>query len=105
MQDSVFQMQQAARQRVWQAHERARRIVEENNRPFGGTAAMLPRPSAPLTPPRPGPEPPKPCPCVPEPPCREKGDSEVWLLLLLAFLLYHNHSSPEIILALLYLAL
>ena len=32
MEDSVFQMQQAAKQRVHRAREQARRIVEENNR-------------------------------------------------------------------------
>lgn len=90
MEDSVFQMQQAARERVRQAHERSRRIIEQNER----------RPIC-----NPIPEKPKPLPAQPPGAERPDSENEQLLLLLLAFFLYKNGASIEVLLALLYLAL
>ena len=98
MEDSVFQMQQAAKQRVHRAREQARRIVEENNRRCAVPTAY----SRPL---RYSEEREAVCPSAERCDDQKGGIGEQGLLLLLAVLLYHNRSSPEIILALLYLAL
>lgn len=94
--DPVLRMQQAARQRVQNAREQARRIVEENNRCM----------TVPVSYGRPSHREKEPCYPVPAKPCEvEGGIGEQGLLLLLAFFLYRNHAAPEIILAILYLAL
>ncbi len=79
-------LQQQAARRVQRTQEYNRRVFEEHQ----GRAAALRTQSCP--------EPPQPAP-TPAPP-----DTERWLLLGLAFLLWRNGCRLELILALLYLA-
>ncbi len=85
MDNSVLYMQQQAEQRVRRMQEQARRVVEQEER-HPGRRDMVQRDK-----------------------CDSKkadGDgSEQWLLLLLALLLHQNGARPELLLALLYLAL
>lgn len=103
----VVRLQQEAAQRVQRMAERSRRLVHEHpvNIYRGAT----------LTPAEPVCEPPKPAPeksvCPSENPCRKgwlsflAGDEERALLLLLLFVLGQNGAPPELLLALLYVAL
>lgn len=84
MNHSVLYMQQQAEQRVKQMREQARRYVEEPperpspaSRPCGGHAG------------------------APD----SAEDSDRWLLLLLCLLLHQSGARPELLVALLYLAM
>ena len=84
MADDMQSLQQQAARRVQRTQEYTRRVFEEHQ---GRTAALRAQPC---------PEPPQPAPVTP--------DTERWLLLGLAFLLWRNGCRIELILALLYLA-
>ena len=75
MADDLMVMQRQAARRVQQMQEHSRRVFEAHQEP----------------------PPPPPAPTAP--------DSERWLILGLALLLHQNGARPELILALLYLAL
>ena len=75
MADDLMQMQRQAAHRVRQMQEHSRRVFEAHREP------------------------------PPEPPAPTAPDSERWLILGLALLLHQNRARPELILALLYLAL
>ena len=85
MNHSVLYMQQQAEQRVRQMREQARRYVEEPPAPAPDTQTDYAR-------------------------CTQGGhgaeeDSDRWLLLLLCVLLHQSGARPELLCALLYLAL
>lgn len=129
---SVIQLQREAAQRVRQMEERSRRLVCEHPvKIYRGTSLTPPPPPRPTVPicEEPAPsvcgepmfEPPVCCEELPtkkkEPPCLPKkankggaiswicGDTERTLLILLAVVLWQNGAPPELLLALLYVAL
>ena len=102
MGDDLIQMQRAAAHRVREMQEHSRRVFEahQGRPPERLCSPGLYRPEEP---------PPAPCPPPPtaaEPSCPHKGsDTEQWMLLGLALLLFRCGCRPELTLALLYLAL
>lgn len=98
MGDDLIRMQRAAAQRVQQMQEHSRRVFEahQGHPPQGLSSPGLYRHQ------------PLPCPSAtePPPPPPSKGaDTEQWMLLGLALLLFRCGCRPELTLALLYLAL
>lgn len=120
MENDLMRQQQQAARRVEQMQRYARRVFEERE---GRPAAVPPPPSAPRDLPTPRlynrpPHPPAPPPAPPpspEPPHETPkegllslfagGDTEQWMLLGLALLLFRSGCKAELLLAVLYLAL
>ncbi len=84
---------------IEQAAARVRRMQEQSRRLAENHPVGL-YPQQPLCPPPPEPVPPCPTPCPGETP-----DTERWLVLLLAAVLYKNGASLPLLLALLYVAM
>ena len=117
MADDLMQLQRQAAHRVRQMQEHSRRVFEAHQgrppRPLTEPAwrEELCSPGLYGRPPEPPPPPPIPPPSPPFPPPAPPGlslprlDEDQWLLLGLAFLLFKNGCQPELVLALLYLAL
>ena len=118
MENDLMRQQQQAARRVEQMQRYAQRVFEERE---GRPAAVLLPPSPPMDlpaprlynrPPRPSAPPPAP---PPEPPCEApkegllnlfaNGDTEQWMLLGLALLLFRSGCKAELLLAVLYLAM
>ena len=98
MGDDLIRMQRAAARRVQQMQEHSRQVFEahQGHPPQGLSAPGLYRQEVPPCPPAAEPPPPPP----------PKGtDTEQWMLLGLALLLFRCGGRPELTLALLYLAL
>ncbi len=97
-------MQQEAARRVRQMQEHSRRVFEQHERrtPESLAAARPPERHPPAG------SPPAPCPPAgpsADLPAKTLEDMEQWLLLGLALLLFRNGCRPELIVALLYLAM
>ncbi|MBE6807372.1 MAG: hypothetical protein E7527_05120 [Ruminococcaceae bacterium] len=111
MADDLMQLQRQAAHRVRQMQEHSRRVFEAHQgyppQPLTqpdwteqlSSPGLYHRPSAEP------PAPPKPPPAPPPTLTLPRLDEEQWLLLGLAFLLFQNGCQPELVLALLYLAL
>ena len=102
----VVRLQQEAAQRVQRMAERSRRLVHEHPVNVYRGATLTPSPATPPTACEPSPV------VAPKQSPREKGllsflagDEERALLLLLIFVLSQNGAPPELLLALLYVAL
>ena len=118
MADDLLQMQRAAARRVQQMQEHSRRVIEAHQgyapTPLAEPAwsEQLHSPGLYARPEPPAPEPPPvPCP-APQPPAPPMDtlslprlESEQWLLLGLALLLFRAGCRTELLLALLYMAL
>ena len=118
MENDLMQQQQQAARRVEQMQRYARRVFEERE---GRPAAVSPPHAVAAPAPRLYNRPPKPSrPQPPEPPSPEPpheapkegllslfagGDTEQWMLLGLALLLFRSGCKVELLLAVLYLAL
>ena len=111
--DDLMQLQRQAAHRVRQMQEHSRRVFEAHQgRPpqtlsepdWGGELCS---PGLYGRPPEPPPTPIPPSPPTPPPPgiTLPRLDEDQWLLLGMAFLLFKNGCQPELVLALLYLAL
>lgn len=107
MGDDLIRMQRAAAHRVQQMQEHSRRVFEahQGHPPEGLRSPGLYRQETPCPPAA------EPCPYPAEPPCQGQGcsqagmDTEQWMLLGLALLLFRCGCRPELTLTLLYLAL
>lgn len=103
MDPHLWELQQAAEERVERMREQSRRIAEQQGH---RTAASLRAARPPYTPP--GPirphTPPTPIPCADPAPVRPP-DPERRMLLMLALLLMRSGASADLLLVLLYLAM
>ena len=107
MADDLIRMQRAAAHRVREMQEHSRRVFEahQGHPPEGLCSPGLYRQEEVVCPP------PASEPCAPPPPPSDAGcprggmDTEQWMLLGLALLLFRCGCRPELTLALLYLAL
>ncbi len=96
MADDLLQMQRQAARRVQQMQEHSRRVFAAHQAGTELTSPGLYVRSA---------EPPAESPAPSTPITLPRLDSDQWLILGLALLLFRNHCRPELTLALLYLAL